>query len=74
MSKSRLSLMRRLAWLSLDSPVPQLRYLPRLIVCLFHFPPRRRAGCGMRERVRLGQPPNYSWTRKYSQQIRAENP
>ena len=21
-------------------PVPQLRYLPRLIVCLFHFPPR----------------------------------
>ena len=50
-------------------PVPQLRYLPRLIVCLVHFAPRnglppavrcpslpRRAGCGMRERARPGQP------------------
>ena len=32
--------MRRLAWLRRDSRFAQLRYLPRLIVCLFHFPPR----------------------------------
>ena len=38
-AKSRLSLMRRLARLRRDSRSQQLRYLPRLIVCLFHFPP-----------------------------------
>ena len=63
-------------------PVAQLRYLPRLIVCLFHFPPRiglttamsrpsppRRAGCGIRDANRSASP-NCSWPRRNSQQIR----
>ena len=61
-------------------PVAQLRNLPRLIVCLFHFPPRIGLTTamsrpspppGIRDANRPFSP-NYSWLRQNSQQIRAE--